>query len=171
MGLPDLAEIEQRIRRLAARIGAADRELPTFGYSEDGARPHVEVTAQRLHYVVVERGEELERRTTRDVDELLWQVFADITFSLAGRFELAHRVPGQDSRRARFAKQVELLETLSPVWAKRRSEEHTVILASHPFDDCSTERANLTGALRKSGHSDEEAWQAACEKYPLPVPD
>jgi hypothetical protein len=135
VGLPDLAEIEHCVRRLAARIGAPDRELPTFGHSEDGARPHVEVTARGLHYVVVERGEELQRLTTRDVDELLWHVFKDVTFSLAGRFELAHRVPGQDTRRARFAKQVELLETLSPVWAKRLSAEHRVILASHPFDD------------------------------------
>jgi hypothetical protein len=135
MTLPSLVEIEARVRELAARIGATGDKLPTFGRSEDGARPHVEVNTSGLHFVVVERGEELERFTTNDLDELLWRVFESITFSLASDYEGRHRVRGQDFRRVMFAKQVELLATLSPAWAAREARNHDQILERHPFED------------------------------------
>src|SRR5688572_29569388 len=97
MTVPSLVEVEARVRELATSIGATGDELPTFGRSEDGARPHVEVNASGLHFVVVERGEELERVTTNDLDELLWRVFESITFSLACGYAGKHRVRGHDS--------------------------------------------------------------------------
>jgi hypothetical protein len=138
--LPDIAEVERRVRALGSRIGATDRELPTFGVSKYRDGPHIEVTPLGLHYVVFERGQELERITTHDTDELLWHVFKHVTSWLASSFEVAHRVPGRDFRRVMFAKQVELLQTLSPVWAVRESVEHQRILVNHPFDDCSDDR-------------------------------
>jgi hypothetical protein len=59
-----LLDIEKRVRDLARQVGAPDRLLPTFGHSEDSARLHVEVDDVGLHYVVVERGKEVERNTT-----------------------------------------------------------------------------------------------------------
>jgi hypothetical protein len=170
VALPDIAELQQRVRFMASRIGASDRELPIFGSSQYDDGPHVEVSPQGMHYVVFERGQELERITTRDTDELLWHVFKHVTSWLASSFELAHRLPGQDFRRVMFAKQVELLQALSPAWARRESAEHERILANHPFDDRSDDRVRLTVALRGSGLSDDEAWRIACGKYPLPKP-
>lgn len=132
---PDLREIEARVRDLAARIGATGYVLPTFGRSEDGARPHIEVDTPRMHYVVIERGEELTRQTTADVDELLWWVFENVTFSLATDYASRHRVFGRDFRRGLFAKQVELLAVLSPQWADRAAEDHRGVLVRHPFVD------------------------------------
>ena len=66
-----LNEIKSEIDRLAAQIGAPDDLLPTYGYSEDGARPHIEIDSHGYHYVVVERGEEINRVTTNSLDELL----------------------------------------------------------------------------------------------------
>lgn len=48
--------------------------------------------------VVVERGIEWERRKTNDLDKLLYWIFANLTFSMAVEYELAHRVEGQDFR-------------------------------------------------------------------------
>lgn len=130
-----LAEIEAEVNYLASRIGAAGTVLPTYGRTEDFARPHIEVDTRGYHFVVVERGEELRRDTTRDLSELLYFVFETITFSLACKHELHHRVSGQDVRRLLFAKQVELLSSLSPEWAERESREHEQILLKHPFRD------------------------------------
>jgi len=57
-----LDEARSVIFELADVIGATSAELPTFGQSEDLARPHVEEHDGELALVVVERGQELERR-------------------------------------------------------------------------------------------------------------
>jgi hypothetical protein len=164
-----LAEIEQRVRALGHRIGASEGDLPTFGHSEDGARPHIEVDARGFHYVVIERGQEQLRVTTRDEDELLWLVFKNVTFSLASYFELRNRAPRTDPRRMMFSRQIGLLAQLSATWAAREVDNHLNILSKHPFDDSSGERVELALALRRGGHiSADEAWRLACEKFPLP---
>jgi hypothetical protein len=133
--LQTLAEIERRVSELAAQIDAAGCVLPTFGCSEDGARPHIEVNAHGMHYVIVERGQELKRVTSFDFDEILWHVFEAVTFSLAVDYELARRQAGKDCRRLIFARQVELLSALSAEWAQREAAAHHAILTLHPFDD------------------------------------
>jgi len=47
--------------------------------------------------VVAERGNEHQRHTTSEVDELLYDVFKSVTFELARKHELDHRVHGKDS--------------------------------------------------------------------------
>ncbi|HUK90185.1 MAG TPA: Imm63 family immunity protein [Blastocatellia bacterium] len=163
-----LDEIEYEVERLAAVIGASARALPTFGRSEDGARPHIEVDGSHYHYVVVERGEELRRETTSSLDELLYYVFEAVTFSMAMNYEAAHRVESQDCRRLIFRRQIELLSQLSPEWAETESRDHDRILREHPFDDLALVRATLCEQLRRQGISADEAWRAACERRPLP---
>jgi Immunity protein 63 len=134
MTLP-LAEIKSRVKKLAVVIEAPAETLPTFGRSEQSGRPHIEVDSNGYHYVIVERGQELERQTTPDIDELLYYTFQWITFELAVKYELAHRIQGQDVRRVLFAHQQDLLSRLSPAWGERRKNEHEQILQKHPFND------------------------------------
>lgn len=163
-----LEEISGEVERLAVRIGAPEYILPTYGRTDDGARPHIEVNSRGYHYVVVERGQELTRLTTKDLDELLFNVFESVTFSLACEYELKHRVERQDSRRILFGRRVELLSALNPRWGELESKRQEEILREHPFDDNASLRANLTKAYRDQGHSPEAAWKMACERYPLP---
>lgn len=137
MDFDSLSAIEAEVTRLASRIEAPATLLPTFGHSEDFARPHVEVDSRGYHFVVVERGQELQRVTTVDLDALLYMIFEDVTFSMASDWELRHRVDGQDTRRLLFRRQVELLASLSPEWARRQGLRHDAILRSHPFQDVS----------------------------------
>ncbi len=123
-----LPEIKAKVDDLAVKIGASGDVLPTYGHSEGAARPHIEVDARGYHYVVVERGEELERMTTTDLDDLLYHIFEAITFSLAGKYEATHRIPGQDFRIVLFKHQTELLSALSPQWAERASAYHERLL-------------------------------------------
>ena len=131
----NLSQIKYKVNKLAKIIGAPKVTLPTFGHSEQSGRPHIEVDSRGYHYVTAERGHEFERHTTMDSDELLYMIFADVTFSLSVQYELAHRVEKQDGRRIMFQHQVALLSLLSTKWAERESLEHERILTQHPFDD------------------------------------
>jgi hypothetical protein len=154
-----LTEIKSEVDSRAAMIGVSGhRSLPTYGQTEDSARPHIEVDSLGYHFVVVERGHEFSRITTRDLDELLYHIFQTLTFTLAFDYELAHRIETQDCRRLGFQKQVEILTQLSESWGRRRAQEHEQILQKHPFDDFSAIRARL---------STQVGWTKACEKYPL----
>jgi hypothetical protein len=133
--LKTLGGIEAEIRRLATTIGAPDSSLPTFGHSEDGGRPHIELAGHGFAYVIVERGEVLTRVLADEEDEILYRVFADVAFVMACTFERAHRIVTQDFRRVMFAKQVELLAVLASSWGDRRAREIASILRRHPFDD------------------------------------
>lgn len=123
-----LDQARAEIRRLADVIGAPEELLPTFGRTEDFARPHIEKAGESLAWVVVERGREIEHRVTQDLDELLYWTFEAITFSIACDWELAHRIEEQDSRILLFTHQLELLERLNPAWTERFRAEHRRLL-------------------------------------------
>jgi len=133
--MKSLAAIKTEVHSLAQLVNASSNDLPTFGHTRDGARPHIETADGGYHYVVVERGQELERRTTQDYSELLFWIFHDVTFQLAVDYELEHRVEDQDCRRIIFPRQVELMARLGPDFARRSSEHITGTLAQSPYDD------------------------------------
>jgi Immunity protein 63 len=135
MEFATLPEIKAEIDSRAALLGASANMLPTYGVSRDFGYPHIEVDSAGYHYVVVERGQELKRITTPQLDELLYTVFESIAFSLAGRYEVNHRIKGEDCRRLMFGYQVELLAMLDPTWAARCAAKHRQILEKNPFQD------------------------------------
>jgi hypothetical protein len=130
-----LAEVKAEIDRRAALIGAPSGSLPTYGHSRDFGDPNIEIDNRGYHYVVEERGRELRRDTTTDLDELLYIVFSDVSFHLAGIYEVGHRVRHRDTRRLLFDHQIELLAKLSPAWAERCLREQAEVLSQHPFVD------------------------------------
>jgi len=165
-----LREIKEAVDRLAKVVGATPSQLPTYGSTADFAQPHIEVHGIEYHWVVIERGQVSDRRVFTTLDELLFQVFSSVTFSLACEWELTHRVPGKDCRRAMFLKQIELLDRLEPAWAQRERQHHEEALVSHPFDDSSDARVALSKRLRSEGATAHVAWHLACKAYPLPRP-
>ena len=131
-----LSDVKKQVDTLGERIDAPQTLLPTYGYSADGALPHIELdNFGNFHFVVVERGQELERRTTAILDELLYWIFDTITFSMACTFELKNRNHTQDFRRILFSKQEELLGCINIDWQERKRNDHSLILAKHPFVD------------------------------------
>ncbi len=85
-----LEQIKDMIDKIAKRISPPSFLLPTYGQTQDGARPHIEVNANGYHYMIVERGQELERKTTNHLSELLYWVFASVTHQMAVNYELDH---------------------------------------------------------------------------------
>jgi hypothetical protein len=164
-----LPEIKAEVDRRASTIGASrDSSLPTYGRTEDCGQAHIEVDEVNYHFVIVERGKENTRVSTPDLDHLLYLVFECVTFSLAGQYEVNHRVQTQDCRRIMFQRQIELLSQLSSSWGGRCAQRLDFILRKHPYDDFVMIRVDFTMALRKQGHAPDIAWRLACERYPLP---
>lgn len=130
-----LPEIKAEVDRLAAKIDAPENLLPTYGTSRDFAYPHIEVDSRFYYYVVVERGQELDRKWAPFLDQLLEWIFVGVTSQMAGTYELAHRVESEDFRRIWFARQIELLTLLNSDWATREDERHKGILRQCPFSD------------------------------------
>ena len=165
-----LFEIEIKVNDLAQKIGAPLNILPTYGYSEQTARPHVEVNSRAYYYVVAQSGQEVSRYATLDVDELLYKIFADVTLSLAITQAEENRIENQDIRRMVFVNQIELLTRLSPQWGERASQEIAQILRQAPFDDDGSLRAAFWKSLRDQGYSVAQANKMAHDKYPYPNP-
>ena len=128
-----LPEIKAEVDQLAAKIDTPENLLPTYGYSRDFAYPHIEVDSRFYYYVIVERGQELDRKWAPFLDQLLEWIFVDVTSQMAGTYELTQRVESQDFRRIMFARQIELLALLNPDWAAREAERHQKILRHAPF--------------------------------------
>jgi hypothetical protein len=129
------SSLQERIDDLATKIHAPSKLLPTFYESNDFGRPHIEINDQGMHWVVVERSKELERKTTNDEEELLYWVFEAITFSMATEHELMNRIENEDFRRQLFSYQLKLLEALNPKWKVMRENEIKEVLKNAPFRD------------------------------------
>jgi hypothetical protein len=131
--LLDLAAVEAEARRRADAAGIPHTLLPTFRWGLD-SWPHVEIDARGYHYVVYERGREVTRKTTADLDELLFHVFHGAATEIAFRSDAARHAEG-DQRRVTFAEREAIMARLSPAWGARVAAEHRAILARHPFRD------------------------------------
>jgi hypothetical protein len=94
------------------------------------------------HYVVVERGQEQLRKSTRDYNELLYWIFSAVTSEMAFEYELTHRIEDQDCRRIAFPKQIALLSEISSEMERLGRAEIDQILAKFPYDDEPTKRVN-----------------------------
>jgi hypothetical protein len=131
----ELSEIKNEVDKLAAKIDVPEEYLPTYGYSEDFARPHIETDGIGLHYVIVERGQELQRDSTLDVAQLLYWIFESITFSMSTKYELENREANKDCRRLIFMHQENLLGQLNIKWQEKSNQEHQKILERYPYND------------------------------------
>lgn len=79
------------------------------------------------------RGQEIERHSSIDLDDILYWVFQGVTFSMAVKYEVAHRIEGEDFRRQLWQKQFELLDWLNPAWTLRRRNDLGPLLAEVGF--------------------------------------
>ncbi|MGE5375784.1 MAG: Imm63 family immunity protein [Bacteroidota bacterium] len=163
-----LFEIEVLVNELAQKIGAPQNMLPTYGYSEQTSRPHIEVGSTAYYYVVAQSGQEVRRYTALEVDELLYNIFSDVTFALSMMYAENNRLENQDIRRVGYPKQIELLTLLSPQWGEKMAQDQAQLLQQAPFDDYGSVRAALWKSLREQGYSVAQANRMAHEKYPYP---
>ena len=128
-------EVIRLIERLAEEVGADPSLLPTFENLQYNGKPNVEFLGRYCQYTIQEGNTELNRMLFTDLDGLLYEIFKDVTSVMASRHELKHRIPGVDSRRLQFRKQLELLESINPIWRQRMQKYQSSILKVVPFAD------------------------------------
>ena len=164
-----LDDIQKKITYLGTRIDLP-RGMVLFIQDKpvDNATPYLEIKGGKYNYVIRERGLEIVRKETADIDEFMYWFFEDITSELSLDYEFENRVKGQDTRRIAFSKQQELLEQLNPLWATRWFGELQNLLSKYPYDDDSSKRVDLCKKLSKEGLSADDAYEHACKHYPLP---
>ncbi len=164
----NIAEIRDHVSTLGTSISAPISYLNIPDRSVFDGTPYVEIINEEYHYVSAERGMEISRKTTHDVDELLYWIFKRVASAMASTYEFQNRVDGCDSRRKKFAKQIEIMERLHPKWGRLMQGEIEEILKNSPYDDFSDDRVKLCKKLMDKGLSGEQAYEKACEKFPLP---
>lgn len=77
-------EIDSEIKKLASKIDTNGVCFPNYETSIDFACPHIEIDNLGLiHYVIIEKGKELERQIHYNLESLLFRIFDDITFEIA----------------------------------------------------------------------------------------
>ena len=123
-----MKQIKSKIEKLANRINAPKEYLPTYEFSEDIARPHIEVNGNELHWVVVERGQELERRQTTNEKEFLFWVFEAVTFKMATWLELQNRNENEDFRIQLFKTREELINEIDSDYSHRLNIKYRKLL-------------------------------------------
>ena len=133
--MENIETIREMVYSLGAKINAPMEKLFIPDSRTDTGKCHLEVHGDEYHYIATERGSECQRETTRDLDELLYFIFSHIAFSMASKYELAHRVENQDCRRIHFKHRVDLLQKLNDGWAERERQRLAEILGRVPFDD------------------------------------
>lgn len=129
--------IKQKIIELGALIDAPIRELILLEKPSGDGTPYIEIINDEYHYVSSERGMEISRRITNEVDELLYWIFKRAASAMASTYEFQNRIENIDSRRINFAKQIEIMEKLNGTWANLMKDEIEKILQSAPYDDLS----------------------------------
>jgi|GEM_PF-3260543 len=133
-----------------------DKYIPvTFGYPEGDATPCIEMNGGLFNFVISERGTEYQR-IEGNADDILFVLFEGITSELAGGFEVRNRIKGQDFRRVRFSKQIELLGLLHAEWAKLGLKVHQKILENYPFEDKEPPGGNAPPPGKSSANDNQE---------------
>jgi hypothetical protein len=109
-------------KRLEIELNKIDGDiglLLEINNSNDFAKPFIEIDRYGYNYVCRERGDEIFRKIPFDIDELLYEVFDNVTFEMAIKWELKNRKENEDSRLQLFAKQVDLMTKINKDFGDR----------------------------------------------------
>ncbi|MEV7211776.1 hypothetical protein AB0O31_01600 [Kitasatospora cineracea] len=129
-------DVRAGVERIAARLDGVEwRDLVGFAASYE-LRPYIEVHDGVVHWILGERSDVLDRRTTRDLDEALYWAAREATGPLSWRRRAARQrlgtpgsEPGPPARVVALAEQTALLRGLDPAWGRRFLTE---LPAEHP---------------------------------------
>jgi len=113
------AHIEAEVKRIASVLGAPSQLLPTVGHLNGGEGAHIEVDYYGYHYVVMERGVEVDRHFTIDLDDLLFYTFENVASELANQVLRSSIEATDRSADVHHLTKLQMLGWLSPAWRER----------------------------------------------------
>lgn len=129
-------ELIARYRERLARTGESVDEHPLFFSRQDDGMAHLEFHGDgSVSSVVTERGATIASTRFEDEEDLLYHLVRGSIWMMACEYEKAHRVEGRDLRRVLFARDLELMNRVSPEWGERRRAEIEDLLRRYPYRD------------------------------------
>ena len=132
-----IEEIRNRVVKIGAQIGLDETSSLYPAFSEPdkifNEGKSIYVTATQYHYIIMDRGRVAKHYKSEKIEDILYLLFDSITLTLASRYELEHRNVNEDSRKLRWKKQLELLETIDMGFADIRRKEIEEILKISPY--------------------------------------
>ena len=135
-----LSALKSTYASIAKQLNAPREHIRFAETPQHNGSPHVEFDGNNFAYVITERGEEYERKSTSNENEILYWLVKDLTRAMASHFELAHRDPTTDSRRLFFQKHLDLIRTIDHNWHTRLQAEYEIVLEQHRFRDTMDEQ-------------------------------
>ncbi|MGE5395547.1 MAG: Imm63 family immunity protein [Candidatus Saccharibacteria bacterium] len=145
-----LLKIKRKINQLQRIINAPKELRPSYGAFEYVDSYFIEIdTKGVMRLIETENGRIHEVRRTKDLDELLYWIFTNITFAMACKREMETGTGEKDRRIGIFLQQEELLGKLYQHWQDRKHAEYEAFMKNHPKDDTSPEDISYCEALRK----------------------
>ncbi len=112
-------DLRKRLETELKKIDGDSGLLPEIDNSNDFAKPFIEIDRYGYNYVCRERGQEIFRKMPFDIDELLYEVFDNVTSEMAVKWELKNRKEDEDFRLQFFAKRVDLMTKINKDFGER----------------------------------------------------
>jgi hypothetical protein len=133
--IDELRSLQSEYNALCQRVEPSGGEYTFLTEREDVGVPHVEFIDGKYHYIVTERGLDLETRSTADRSEILYWMLYDLTFWMGVAYEFKNRVDGPDVRRVIFAHWLDLMKKADQAFADRLKIHIAETLTKNPFVD------------------------------------
>ena len=131
----ELTSLQTEYDMLCQRIKTCTSKYTFLTDRQDNGSPHVEFSGGKYHYIVTERGLDLESRSTADRSEILYWMLYDMTFWMGVAYEFKRRIEGPDVRRIIFAHWLDLMRKADHTYADRLESDIAEFLARNPFVD------------------------------------
>lgn len=131
----ELQSLQFEYNELCQRIKPSNGKYTILTEREDVGVAHIEFSDGQYHYIVTERGLDLETRSTGDRSDILYWMVYDLTFWMGVAYEFENRVDGPDVRRKIFAHQIEMMKRADHHFARRLEIEIAETLIRNPFVD------------------------------------
>jgi len=119
-----LEEVKYIVFNLGDKIDvSSDSKLyPMFSTSTHVFSEGFSIRGSKIHYITMDRGQIRKHIESEELGIILYEIFKNITSSLARQFELEHRSKTNDSRRVWWEKQLELLNEINPKFSEIRKK-------------------------------------------------
>lgn len=147
----ELLRIRKKINQLQRIIDAPKMLRPSYGVlGYDMNSYFIEIDRKGIMRLIeTEQNRVHEVRRTKDLDELLYWIFTNITFSMACTNKSGNNADSYDHRRQIFLRQEELLGKLNPHWKEKKHAEYKELMKKYPADNLQGDGPAYFEALRK----------------------
>jgi hypothetical protein len=125
MPVISIDEIREIITEYCRQINASEYVIrnAVLDHTTHFADPHIEIYNEEYHFVSVERGKEIFRKTTKELDELLYWIMEGITSGMASTHAALQKLPNGGFFEERKEKQLELLSQINEEFYIKKKNE------------------------------------------------